>query len=252
MLLDVATNTSNKFNLQTMDLELAEEMGGYDKVYNICKEMVKRFEAAISYVPRKYLTNELVDMAIEMYPNTLSRLPVDERSKQRCIKAVMKNAKVLRSVPHDKKSLIVNFAGENKKLYEVAVEKDGMALAFVPASNRNFALCYKALSLDSRAIQFVPASVITYDFLEKLSADGIFIDDKFLPYVKECLKVNGRGSHKDSVIDEEDISISDIDDDNSIFSDILLSDLANLIPNFTLKIIGKEGNNYLRAIICFL
>lgn len=83
--------------------------------------MVKRFEAAISYILRKYLTNELVDMAIEMYPNTLSRLPVDERSKQRCIKAVMKNAKVLRSVPHDKKSLIVNFAGENKKLYEVAV-----------------------------------------------------------------------------------------------------------------------------------
>lgn len=37
LLLDVATNTSNKFNLQTMDLELAEEMGGYDKVYNICK-----------------------------------------------------------------------------------------------------------------------------------------------------------------------------------------------------------------------
>lgn len=241
LLLDVATNTSNKFNLQTMDLELAEEMGGYDKVYNICKEMVKRFEVAISYVPRKYLTNELVDMAIEMYPNTLSRLPVDERSKQRCIKAVMKNAKALRSVPHDKKSLIVNFAGENKKLYEVAVEKDGMALSFVPASNRNFALCYKALSLDSRAIQFVPASVITYDFLEKLSDNGIFIDDKFLPYVKECLKVNGRGSHKDSVIDEEDISISDIDDDNSIFSDILLSDLANLIPNSTLKLLEKRG-----------
>ena len=55
------------------------------------------------------------------------------------------------------------------------------------------------------------------------------------------MKANGRGCHKDCVIDEEDISISDIDDDNSTFSDILLSDLADLVPNSTLKLLEKRG-----------
>lgn len=55
------------------------------------------------------------------------------------------------------------------------------------------------------------------------------------------MKANGRGCHKDCVIDEKDISISDIDGDNSTFSDILLSDLADLVPNSTLKLLENRG-----------
>ncbi len=230
----IAENTSYKENLQWMDIKKVEREAGSAAVEEIYAIMAARFYEAISDIPEEYLTDKVVNQALVNHILALSKLPVEQRTLERCLLSVSTWGKSLRSVPEDKKCTIVETTDDEKKLYEVALAVDPLSFKYVPTSELTPEMCLEFLKREPSLISSIPCRMITPEFVEKMYENKIILSPRERCYVKTSLKIWSQFYDVVKFNTELDY------EEDTDFSDIKLADMEYL---FNKKIIEKLSRN---------
>lgn len=242
----IANNTSDPHNLKKIDMARVVEEEGREAAVEIYEIMVQRFCDALSDVPEEYLTDSLFDLAINTHSGALSKLPVERRTIERCIASVSKYGTSLRSVPEEKRGILVETEDGIKSLFEIAVEVNSLSLASVPNKDKTAELCIKALKKNVNAIKYVPATLITPEFIELVKSNNIVIPPKYRFYIQECLKVHGKINYGlDFGMDNFEVNCSD---DNSKFEEISLDQIPYMFSKTLLAKLKQKGITTLGAL----
>lgn len=185
----IATNTSWKENLCWMNMERVEREAGKDVAEEIYAIMAFRFYEAISDIPVEYLTDKVVNPSLTKHILALSKLPIEQRTLDRCVLSVSTWGRSLRSVPEDKRCEVIETADGNRKLYEIALAVDPMSLSAVPDNELTSEICLNAVKRNPLAISYVPVRFITPDFVQELKENNVVLSPKDRCYLVECINV---------------------------------------------------------------
>lgn len=236
----IAKNTSYKYNLQNMNLERLEMEAGLEAVEEVCSIMILRFCDALTDIPSKYLTDRVVNQAIDTYLKALSRLPMEERTFDRCVRSVSKWGKSLNAVPEDMRSMFVETKDGKRKLYEIALDVDGMALGAVPDDELTSEVCISVLKKNPLAIKYVPVRFITPEFVKELIVNDIVLSPKDRCYVRECINVWAK---RNGIIDIPDIDFNMMinSSQNEDWRNIRLDDMPYMFPKKMVDKLNRRG-----------
>ena len=156
--------------------------------WNILKSICLWFQC-INYIPQKYQTRELCELAIKHGDMALPFIAEHFKTKELCELAVKKNGWSLEYVPEEYKT---------SELCKLAVKQSGWALSFVPYKLRTKELCELAIRQNGMALKFVPDELRT-EKLYKMAVNRTGVALKFVPkhlITKElcelAVKQNGR------------------------------------------------------------
>lgn len=155
------------------------------KTRELCLTALKRSGGAFSCIPDEFKSDdEFLDLA------NLNCIPIDQRTYNRCKKAVMKNGRSIEYVPkehlneelcelaiktddHDEGSSLEFVPPEFKtqKLCELAMRYCVSALEFIPKEWRSQELCELAMKHDFSMIEFIPKEHLTTSMLKKFVSE---------------------------------------------------------------------------------
>jgi len=145
--------------------------------YKIFCESIMNGRLELQYVPYKFLTAELYDLAVERNVHSLEVVS-DKFKTELCLKEVKRNRHTLEFVlqcalPEDRQSLYLEAVKnglalqhvpeefKKQELCRIAVEKDWRALEFVPEELKDEKLCHIAVGKDWHAVEFVSEKLKT-------------------------------------------------------------------------------------------
>ena len=108
-----------------------------DKEYQKHLVQVTKNADYMKFLPEKYKTEELCEIAVKENPKAFQYVPEDMISQELCESVVKDNGWNLQYVP---------FNHRTEEICSIAVEKDGHALRYVPSSQRTFEICDAAFA----------------------------------------------------------------------------------------------------------
>lgn len=109
----------------------------------------------ISHIPERYMSEELINLSIEMCPESLSSVWQKYLSKAQCLRFVQRDASLYEWIPEKYK--------EQKEIIDTALATWPGALAHVPENKRTKSRCFRAIERDPT----IPISL----FPEKVRAE---------------------------------------------------------------------------------
>ena len=112
-----------------------------DKEYQKHLVQVTKNADYMKFLPEKYKTKELCDIAVKENPVALKYVPEDMITPDLCESVVKENGYNLKDVP---------FKHRTEEICEMAIKDNGYALRYVPSSQRTFEICDAAFA-DVRA-----------------------------------------------------------------------------------------------------
>lgn len=119
--------------------------------YDLCKIACEKRGSNLQYVPKKFLDVVICEIAVKCNPRALAYVPEEWRTYELCLFAVSNDSReekwlrqrekcALASVP---KALVDGSDGQ--KLCEIAVEKNSLAIEYVPLKYITKSMAYKAV-----------------------------------------------------------------------------------------------------------
>lgn len=94
----------------------------------------------IGYIPGKFMSQELVDMSVEMFPASLLYVPLEYVSEELCLNVVKRNGLHLEDVPQEYR--------QREAIIDAALSNSPLALKYVPNEKRTKARCLNAIKRD--------------------------------------------------------------------------------------------------------
>ncbi|AGN26274.1 metallophosphoesterase [Candidatus Methanomassiliicoccus intestinalis] len=94
----------------------------------------------ISHVPKRYMTEELINLSVEMCPASLRGVPSEYLSKAQCLQFVQRDASLYEWVPEMYK--------EHDAIIDAALSAWPGALAHIPEAKRTKSRCFRAIERD--------------------------------------------------------------------------------------------------------
>ena len=142
----------------------------------LCELAVKQNGMALQYVPEHLKTKELYELAVQQNGDALFYIPKELRTPDLCNMAISNNEHCLQYVPDELITpelckMIIQQNGDalqfipekykNKELCKIAIEKDGMALEYIPKELRTKELCEIAVKNNGLTLYYIPENIIT-------------------------------------------------------------------------------------------
>ena len=129
----------------------------------------------LRFIPEKYITKELCEIAINNDGNAVSDVPEKYKTKELYELAVQENGLNLYHVPEEYRT---------KELCEIAIQNNGNALEYVPQELRTQELCEMAVKQNGWALYYIPEKYKTKEMCEI----AIYQNGMALSYVSEAFK----------------------------------------------------------------
>lgn len=117
-----------------------------------------QFTSPLSFIPKRFLSREIVEMAVRSYPISLQDAPSEFISKELCMWALDQDPMNLEYIPNPSNPLI-----------EYAIEKDPQVIMKVPAPLLSIGLCRRALQRNPE----LPIHTLPSQIQEQLKAEGL-------------------------------------------------------------------------------
>ena len=111
----------------------------------------------LKYIPKKYLTREICELAVKQDGLSLCYVPDKLKTPALCEIAINQNGMSIEWIPE--KYL-------TKELCELAVNQNGMALEYVPNELISKGMCQVAVQQNGNALYHVPANIMTEELCE--------------------------------------------------------------------------------------
>ena len=141
----------------------------------LCELAIRQDENALQYIPKKLMTKKLCELAIKKDGWTLQYIPEDLITKELCKIAVKNNGYALCHILEKYRT---------KELYTMAIQQNGLALVYIQKGLRTKEICEIAVKQNGLAIKFVPEEFKTPELYE-LAVKG---DGQSLAYISEDFK----------------------------------------------------------------
>jgi len=94
----------------------------------------------ICHIPKRYMTEELIELSVEICPSSLRGISQKYISEEQCLRFVQRDASLYEWVP--------DVYRERRAIIDAALAAWPSALAHVPEANRTKARCFKAIKRD--------------------------------------------------------------------------------------------------------
>ena len=147
----------------------------------ICELAVSENGRALEYIPEELKTPELCKLAANNNGMAWAYIPKGLITQELCNIAIQKNDDILDFVPEKYKTkdfytLLIKKNGKQifntpkelitKELCELAIQQNGMALYYIPEKYKTKELCELAVNQKGCALQFIPDKYITKELCE--------------------------------------------------------------------------------------
>jgi hypothetical protein len=184
--------------LHTSDVQLKDPLSQYNIFWfdpsNI-EAFLHQDGSKLNLVPRRFLTEDHMQIAIKNCPTALRHVPVPLRTKQLCILATNEHPLVIQYVPQNlitkrmlKQALActplaIEFFPSDKitdEMVQNALSFSPIGLRAIPKECRTLQRCVDAVTRHGAALEFVPDELKTRD-LCKLAVENDFLAARFVP-----------------------------------------------------------------------
>lgn len=151
------------------------------QTYKMCLAAVRNDGNAIRFASKKLLTDELCYEAIKQNGFALEYVPDKFKTNDLCVNAVLQVANNYEKVRSHVKNVfeLVPSMYLSKKLYQIAIKRNGIMLQYVPDNKKDDKMCVLALTNNSSAFEYVPTKLQT----KQMCVDAVKLNPLMLQFV---------------------------------------------------------------------